>query len=41
MNHIIFQAVKEGASDIHIEPFEKDLKKVIATRHKLFAKHYI
>ncbi len=25
VNHIIFQAVKEGASDIHIEPFEKDL----------------
>jgi general secretion pathway protein E len=25
VNHLIFQAVKEGASDIHIEPFEKDL----------------
>lgn len=25
VNHVIFQAVKEGASDIHIEPFEKDL----------------
>lgn len=26
VNHIIFQAVKEGASDIHIEPFEKELR---------------
>lgn len=26
VNHIIFQAVKEDASDIHIEPFEKELK---------------
>jgi general secretion pathway protein E len=25
VNHFIFQAVKEGASDIHIEPFEKEL----------------
>ncbi|MCK4499741.1 Flp pilus assembly complex ATPase component TadA, partial [Candidatus Babeliales bacterium] len=25
VNHIIFQAVKDGASDIHIEPFEKEL----------------
>lgn len=25
VNHIIFQAVKEGASDIHIEIFEKEL----------------
>lgn len=25
VNHIIFQAVKRGASDIHIEPFEKEL----------------
>ncbi len=26
VNHIIYQAVKEGASDIHIEPFEKELR---------------
>lgn len=26
VNHIIFQAVKELASDIHIEPFEKELR---------------
>ncbi len=26
VNHIIFQAVKEDASDIHIEAFEKELK---------------
>lgn len=26
VNHILFQAVKEGASDIHIEPFEKELR---------------
>lgn len=26
VNHIIFQAVKEVASDIHIEPFEKELR---------------
>ncbi len=26
VNHMIFQAVKEGASDIHVEPFEKDLR---------------
>jgi type IV-A pilus assembly ATPase PilB len=26
VNHIIFQAVKEDASDIHIEPFEKELR---------------
>lgn len=25
VNHILFQAVKQGASDIHIEPFEKEL----------------
>ena len=25
VNHTIFQAVKDGASDIHIEPFEKEL----------------
>jgi len=25
VNHILFQAVKRGASDIHIEPFEKEL----------------
>ncbi|MGZ6251055.1 MAG: type II secretion system ATPase GspE [Candidatus Chromulinivorax sp.] len=25
VNHIIFQAVKRGASDIHVEPFEKEL----------------
>ena len=25
VNHMIFQAVKEDASDIHIEPFEKEL----------------
>ncbi len=26
VNHILFQAVKEDASDIHIEPFEKELR---------------
>jgi general secretion pathway protein E len=26
VNHIFFQAVKRGASDIHIEPFEKELQ---------------
>lgn len=26
VNHVIFQAVKEDASDIHIEPFEKELR---------------
>ncbi|MCK4650727.1 type II secretion system ATPase GspE [Candidatus Babeliales bacterium] len=26
VNHIIFQAIKEDSSDIHIEPFEKELK---------------
>ncbi|MBU1008036.1 type II secretion system ATPase GspE [Candidatus Dependentiae bacterium] len=26
VNHILFQAVKEAASDIHIEPFEKELR---------------
>jgi general secretion pathway protein E len=26
VNHIIFQAIKEDASDIHIEPFEKELR---------------
>ncbi|MBL4588002.1 type II secretion system ATPase GspE [Candidatus Babeliales bacterium] len=26
VNHTIFQAVKEDASDIHIEPFEKELR---------------
>lgn len=26
VNHILYQAVKEGASDIHIEPFEKELR---------------
>lgn len=26
VNHILFQAVKEGTSDIHIEPFEKELR---------------
>jgi general secretion pathway protein E len=26
VNHILFQAVKRGASDIHIEPFEKDVR---------------
>ncbi len=26
VNHMIYQAVKEDASDIHIEPFEKELK---------------
>lgn len=25
VNHILFQAVKRGATDIHIEPFEKEL----------------
>lgn len=26
VNHILFQAVKENTSDIHIEPFEKELR---------------
>lgn len=26
VNHILFQAVKQGASDIHIEPFEKEMR---------------
>ena len=26
VNHILFQAVKRGASDIHIEPFEKEMR---------------
>ncbi len=26
VNHVIYQGVKEGASDIHIEPFEKELR---------------
>lgn len=26
VNHILYQAVKRGASDIHIEPFEKELR---------------
>lgn len=26
VNHVIFQAAKEAASDIHIEPFEKELR---------------
>ena len=26
VNHILFQSVKDGASDIHIEPFEKELR---------------
>ena len=26
VNHVIYQAVKESASDIHIEPFEKELR---------------
>ncbi len=26
VNHILFQAVKEGASDVHIEPFKKELR---------------
>lgn len=25
VNHILFQAVKQGASDIHIEPYEKEI----------------
>ena len=25
VNHILFQAAKRGASDIHIEPFEKEM----------------
>lgn len=31
VNHILFQAVKRGASDIHIEPFEKD----VAVRYRV------
>lgn len=26
VNHILYQAVKRGASDIHIEPFEKEIR---------------
>ncbi len=26
VNHILYQAIKRGASDIHIEPFEKELR---------------
>ncbi len=26
VNHILYQGVKQGASDIHIEPFEKELR---------------
>ncbi len=26
VNHVLFQAVKQGASDIHIEPFEKEVR---------------
>lgn len=26
VNHILFQAAKQGASDIHIEPFEKEMR---------------
>lgn len=26
VNHILYQAVKRGASDIHLEPFEKELR---------------
>ncbi len=26
VNHVLYQAVKENASDIHIEPFEKELR---------------
>ena len=26
VNHVLFQAVKESASDVHIEPFEKELR---------------
>ena len=26
VNHILYQAVKQGASDIHVEPYEKELR---------------
>ena len=26
VNHILYQAAKRGASDIHIEPFEKEVE---------------
>lgn len=26
VNHVLFQAIKQGASDIHIEPYEKDVR---------------
>ena len=26
VNHVLYQAVKEGASDIHIEPYEKEMR---------------
>ena len=30
VNHIFFQAVKRGASDIHIEPFEKEIRRSLS-----------
>ncbi len=32
VNNILFQAVKRGASDIHIEPFEKELRDSLSHR---------
>ena len=37
VNHILFQAVKRGASDIHIEPFEKD----VAVRYRVDGVMYL
>lgn len=37
VNHILFQAVKQGASDIHIEPFEKD----VAVRYRVDGVMYL
>lgn len=40
VNHIIFQAVKRGASDIHIEPFEKEVRvryRIDGVLHEVFS----
>lgn len=37
VNHIIFQAVKRGASDIHVEPFEKE----VAVRYRVDGVMYL
>ncbi len=40
VNHILFQAVKRDASDIHIEPYEKDLRvryRIDGVLHTIFS----